>query len=339
MSHWNFKNLILEEIKKNGGWVNTHAHIDRSNTINQSNFHLYLDGEKILSQKGNGSPEVEKYLAYKWKINDNLKVQSSQQEYYDRMALTVEQMIDQGVSTLCTNIDVDYLTEDKVIQAAIEVREHYKDKITILYANQMHYGVLEKKARYWFDKAAEFVDIIGGLPEANKGNEAEHIEVLLKTGKKYNKMVHCHVDQFNTLKQKQTRLLAEKTIEIGMEGRVVGVHGISLAAQEKAYRLETYNIMKDANLMMIACPTAWLDSKRSEEMMPFHNACPPVDEFIEHGIITALGTDGISDLYVPICDGDMWTELRVLTHLCRLSNFEEIVKIATTNGRKVLGLV
>ena len=151
-------------------------------------------------------------------------------------------------------------------------------------------------------------------------------------------MLQVHVDQKNSPEQKQTRLLAEKTIKFGMEGRVTGIHGLSLAAQEKSYRHETYKIMQDAGMMMVVCPTAWLDSKRSEVLMPFHNSCPPVDEFIEHNITVALGTDGITDIYVPFVDGDMWTELKTIIHTCRLSNIDEIVKIATTNGRKVLGL-
>lgn len=338
---WSFKKLILEEIQKNGGWVNTHAHIDRSNTINEGNFHLYIEGEKWLtSDNPKGKPSPQDYLSNKWQINDNLKKESTVQDYYNRMALTVDQMISQGVTVLCSNIDVDPVVGDKVIEAATRLREDYKDKIQILYAQQMHYGILTKETRYWFDKASEFVDIIGGLPESEKENEKEskHMDILLETGKRYNKTLQVHIDQFNSPNQKQTRLLAEKTIKLGMEGKVVGVHGLSLAAQEKSYRQETYKIMKDAGMMMIACPTAWLDTKRNETLMPFHNSCPPVDEFIENGITVALGTDGITDMYVPFCDGDMWTELRTLAHACRLSNIEELVKIATVNGRKALGI-
>ncbi len=339
--NWSFKNYILDEIEKSGGMVNTHAHIDRSNTLGQHNFDLYLEGEKWhTNDNPKGKPSPLDYMNYKWLINDSLKRNSSVQDYYDRMAVTVNQQIAQGVKVLCSYIDIDPVVGDKVMEAAIRIREDFKDKITILYSQQTHYGILNKEARYWFDKGAEFVDMIGGLPEAEKEPEKEsrHMDILLETAKRYNKILQVHIDQLNLPSQKQTRLLAEKTIQFGMENRVVGVHGLSLAAQEKSYRNETYKIMRDAGLMMIVCPTAWLDTKRSEVLMPFHNSCPPVDEFIENGITVALGTDGITDVYVPFCDGDMWFELRTLAHVCRFSNIEELVKIASTNGRKVLGL-
>ncbi len=33
-------------------------------------------------------------------------------------------------------------------------------------------------------------------------------------------------------------------------------------------------------MMMIACPMAWIDSNRKEDLMPFHNALTPADEMI-----------------------------------------------------------
>src|SRR6185437_5441380 len=166
----------------------------------------------------------------------------------------------------------------------------------------------------------------------------EHINILLETGKKYNKMVHVHVDQFNTITDTETELLADKTIEYGMQGKVVAIHGISIGAHPKAYRQKIYKKMKKADLMMIACPIAWIDTKRSETLQPFHNSITPVDELVEAGVTVALGTDNICDYMVPFCDGDMWQELLLLATGNRFLEIEELIKIATTNGRKALGI-
>lgn len=89
---------------------------------------------------------------------------------------------------------------------------------------------------------------------------------------------------------------------------------------------------------MISCPVAWIDSKRTETLMPFHNSLTPIDELVPAGITVALGTDNICDYMVPFCDGDMWLELSLLFTGCRFTDIDEIVKIATSNGRKVLGI-
>ena len=51
-----------------------------------------------------------------------------------------------------------------------------------------------------------------------------------------------------------------------------------------------------------------------------------------------MGTDNIADMLKPFTDGDMWTELRFLLESCRFYEIEELVKIASTNGLKVLDI-
>ena len=49
-----------------------------------------------------------------------------------------------------------------------------------------------------------------------------------------------------------------------------------------------------------------------------------------------LGVDNVCDFYLPFVDGDMWTEMRMLQEACRFYDFEQLVNIATINGRKLL---
>jgi len=322
VNFFDIQEYITGLIKKKGGWVNCHAHIDRAYTVTQKNFHLY---HAVLSEK--------------WNLVDAMKRKSSVNDIYDRMAVAVENMISQNVSALGTFIDVDETVKDKAILAAMKIREKYKKDIKIIYINQVLKGVLEPKAREWFDVAVQFVDIIGGLPGKDKGHEEKHLEVLLSTAKTLKKMVHVHVDQLNTVTESETELLVKKTKEFGMEGKVVGIHGISIAAHPKHYRDTLYKSMKKAGVMMISCPTAWIDNRRSEELAPTHNAITPVDEMVPAGVIVGLGVDNICDIYVPHIDGSMWSELHLLMAAARFTDIEQLVKIATVNGRKVLGLM
>ena len=64
----------------------------------------------------------------------------------------------------------------------------------------------------------------------------------------------------------------------------------------------------------------------------------PVDELVPAGVTVALGTDNVCDAMVPWSAGDMWHELQLLATGCRFDDFEQLVNIASVNGRKVLGL-
>ncbi|MGH7246359.1 MAG: amidohydrolase family protein, partial [Candidatus Levyibacteriota bacterium] len=242
---FSFKPLLLNAIKKNGGWVNAHAHADRAFTINPKTLDVYQNHT----------------LEEKWDLVDAVKKNASVEDYYRRISEALEVMIEQGVTALGSFIDVDPVCEDRAVKGALKAREHYKKQITVKFITQTLKGVIHPDARKWFEVGAEMLDIVGGLPRRDKrdygeGKDAEHIDILMQAAKKYKKMVHVHVDQFNTEKDVETELLVKKTVEHGLQGKVVGIHGISIGAHKKEYREKLYKDMKKAGVMLIACPVA-----------------------------------------------------------------------------------
>lgn len=322
---YTLRSLIEPAIIKNGGWVNSHAHADRAFTLDAQTLEVYRTHT----------------LERKWDAVDIMKRNSSVDDYYRRFCQTIELMIGQGVTAMCSFVDVDPAAGDRAIQGALRAREQYKNDITVLYANQTLKGVIDPEARMWFDRGAELVDILGALPKRDERDfqrGAEALDIVLGTAKSMNKMVHVHVDQFNHSLEYETEQLCEKTIEHGMHNRVVAIHGISIAAHSKKYRHRLYEKMHESGVMMIACPMAWIDTPRSELIGPSHNALTPIDELLPAGVPVALGTDNICDAMVPFCEGNLWRELSLLAAGCRYMDFDEIVKIATTYGRQALGL-
>ncbi|EXI62567.1 hypothetical protein MHD_07490 [Mannheimia granulomatis] len=320
------KSHIRDEIIKKGGWVNAHAHADRAFTMTPEKITVYQNAN----------------LQQKWDLVDEVKRNSSVDDYYRRFSQAIELMISQGVTAFGTFVDIDQVCKDRAIIAAHKAREVYKSDIILKFANQTLKGVIEPTAKKWFDIGSEMVDMIGGLPyrdELDYGKGLEAMDILMDKAKSLGKMLHVHVDQFNSPKEKETEQLCDKSIEHGMQGKVVAIHGISIGAHPKDYRKMLYQKMRESQMMVIACPMAWIDSGRKEDLQPFHNALTPADELIPEGITVAIGTDNICDYMVPLCEGDMWQELSLLSAGCRFTNLEEMANIASVNGRKVLGLV
>ncbi len=321
VDYLNLRVIIEQKIKENGGWVNCHGHFDRAFTITPEKYKL-----------------ANAYRHEKWKLNADIRKTSTVDQIYDRMAAAIELLISQGVSATCTFIDVDYDVKDKAIKAAQKLRENYSSQIIIKFINQSSYGILTKETREWFEIGADFVDIIGGLLKADEGHEEEHLDILLSAAKKRKKMLHVHIDELNIPEEKETEMLAKKTIMHGMEGKVVGIHGISINAHPKAYREQIYRLIKKAALIFVSCPMSWLNARRSETLAPIHNPIIPLDEMYPLDIPIAIGIDNLADIFMPYNDGNMWNDLRVLMETNRFYDIDGLVKIATTNGRKALGI-
>lgn len=326
------KQILLDKIKAKGGWVNAHTHIDRSYIINDQNY------------AKTGDP-----LHLKWDHPDEFKRRVTVEDIVRHMSQVIENQLAQGVQALGSFIDCDSVVEDKNLKAAQIVKDRYKGQLELKFIHQPIKGLIDAVDRKWFEEAASFVDIIGGLPEVasemkiGEDRRAEHLDILFETAKKHDKPLHIHVDQLNIPEQRDTELLIEKTREHDYAGKVVAIHCISVGAQERSYRQKIYKDLVDLDITVIACPSAWIDQswvgQQPQDIIgPLHNAVTPAKEMIAAGVRVALGTDDIADIYKPFSDGDMWTELRFLLEANHFYDMDILAEIATTNGLKALFL-
>merc|ERR1711865_510179 len=68
----------------------------------------------------------------------------------------------------------------------------------------------------------------------------------------------------------------------------------------------------------------------TQMIVPLHNSIGPYVKMKEAGVRTYLGIDNIADLFMPVVDGDMWTEVRMLMECCRYYDLETVANWATT---------
>lgn len=318
---WDLRTTLLNRIKNYGGFVNCHSHFDKA----------YLITPKLL-------PSGHLTLEQKWAFLNKMKKNYTRDDLQKRMSLVCDSMINQGVVAVLTHIDVDSSVKLMGVEIALEMQKKYKDKLKILIATQALQGILDKKERYWFEKASEMVDVIGGLPSRDWPRYEEHVEVLLKIAKQNKKIVSVHIDQENNPNEKQSELLAKKTIELGMEGNVLGVHAVSLGAQEPKEIKRIAKMLYKAGVSIATCPGGAISMKMLPYSAPLHNAIAPLVALLEEKVNVCLGTDNIYDTFMPFADGDMWFETRVLMEANRFYDLEKVAKVASINGRKALHL-
>jgi cytosine/creatinine deaminase len=317
--------VLINKIKEKGGFVNAHAHFDRAFTVTNDNMH-----------------EVVNYHLFdKWKFVDKFKREATTGTYVQNILNAIRRQKNFGVRGAMTFIDVDSVCGFKALEAAREAKSIALGSGFVLkICSQALKGVISPKENALLRRALEMnlLDAIGGLPRADAGYQRDHLDEILSLGREYKKRVHVHVDQLNNNLERETELLARRTMHWGMEGKVTAVHGISIACHPKKYRQEVYKMSKDAGLSFISCPTAWIDSRRSEALSPTHNAITPVEEMLEQGLVVAIGSDNIHDVYKPYSTGDMSLELKFLLEALHLYDIDSLVDISTKNGRLVIGM-
>ena len=317
---WNLKMQILEAIKKNGGFISCHAHFDKA---------------YYITKEGLDKSMVD--MEVKWRMSDDIKKSSTVEDIKKRIRGALDSMIEQGCKITCTFVDAYDAVGHKAIDAALTLKEEYKDKITLLIATQPLGGLIDAKARALYEEITAKADIAGGLPSKDRPNDEKSLDYLFEIAKKLNKPVHVHIDQENNPNERDTEKLIKAVKHHNYERRTVAIHAVSTSAQPEEYRMKIYKEMAELGIAVVICPSAALSMRQLDQYQaPVHNSIGNFPEMLEAGMLVGLGIDNIADFYEPFVDGDMWTELRLMQEACRYYNFDALVDIVSINGAKIL---
>ena len=306
------KNFFLEEVRKRGGYSCYHAHFDKA----------YLMTPEIFSK-------CQSSLQEKWNLYREFKIQYTTEDLVKRMSLCVDNLVNQGVKYIRTFVDADSIVKQKCIDSAIIVKNKYINKVIIEIAIQPLEGLEKNESKENFLKACIKADYIGGLPDRDSSPE-KHLDLLFSLARNLNKPIDIHVGQNNIPSEKETELVLDKIEEFNLKQKVNLIHCISLACQKEDYIRHQARRMKRLDVNVIVCPSAAISMKQKHSAYaPIHNSIAPVDILLEEGVNVKLGIDNIEDLFMPLVDGDMWFETRLLMEATRIYDLQKILSIVT----------
>lgn len=308
---WNVQLHFLEAAERLGGIANHHAHFDKAYLITRDTLRL----SQVDMQK-------------KWELYRYLKENYTHDDLVERIGRGVETMIRQGVTYCRTMVDADSIVGLLPIRAALEVKKRYAGRVRFEVGVQPLEGVLDRRSYEQYAEACSLADYCGALPSRDRPRVEKHLDVVLELAKRLGKPVDVHVDQENNPLENETDLLATKVIEHGMQGRVFGVHAISLGAKEEREQDRIIAKIREADIGIIICPSAALSMKQLPMTAPLHNSIAPYPKLREAGVRCYLGIDNVHDLFMPMVDGDIWTECRMLMEACRFYDIDAVAEWA-----------
>jgi len=308
---WDMQAEFMQLVANLGGFANYHAHFDKAYLISMENLRL----SQVDMQK-------------KWGLYKHLKENYTHEDLVERISRGLKKMIDQGATYCRTMVDADSTVGTLPVEAALEVKKRFKGEIRFEIGVQPLQGVLDEESRKYFIKACEMADLVGGLPSKDRPTPEKHLDIIMKVAKELNKRLDVHVDQENNPFENETEMLARKTIEHGLQGRVSAIHAISVSSKPAMEQDRIVGLLKDAGVSVICCPSAALSMKQLDMNGPLHNSIAPVQKLLDAGVPVHLGVDNIYDLFMPLVDGDLWFECRVLMEACRFYDIEKVAEIA-----------
>ena len=307
------KNHFLGLVKAKGGFKPLHAHFDKSNVLTPD---ILMQAQKESMQD-------------KWDTYNKIKTNYTFEDIYRRAEVCVHSFIKQKAPIVRTFADADSIIGQLCIDALLQLKEDYKDIISIEIAIQPIQGVCKSQDYKAFKLACSKADLVGGLPSRDL-DPKEHLHILFDIAEEFSLPLDVHVDQLNSPNEQETQLLLDVKKSRNFKLKVNAIHSISLSCHPESYQQIIAQRLAEENVGVIICPSAALSMKPLPGYIaPIHNSIAPLQILHKHGVQMALGIDNINDLYMPIVDGDMWFESRLLMEATRCYDLDLISDIAT----------
>ncbi|MFH0862703.1 MAG: amidohydrolase family protein [Candidatus Altiarchaeota archaeon] len=310
------------------GFVNIHTHLDKADLLS-----------KMRPEQFGKSLEDNRELLKTFKRNYTVG------EIKERAGKVVSEFVSNGVTAIRTQVDVDSTGGLKPLHALMDLKKEVPVDLQICAFPQQ--GVVDDKSRNLVEQALDDgADLLGGLPlvEKTRQDQERHIDILFEIAISHDVGLEVQIDESNNPQDFLLPLLAEKTIEHRMQGRVSATHCISLSAQDDCIAAETIKLVRQAQLNVIVTPSANMITQfripEGVHSRP-NNSITRVKELLEANVNVALGTDNIRDIFYPLGNCSILREMHVLAAATRMTRADDpcrLFDMASKNGASIMGL-
>jgi cytosine deaminase len=243
----------------------------------------------------------------------------------------LERMVAAGTAYVRTHTDIDPalgLSGVEAVRAAVEAMD---GRITVEQVAFPQYGVLTNPgtAELLEEALKNGVGTIGGLDPAGFDRDpVRQLDVVFGLAERYGARIDIHLHDGGTLGTWQLDLIAERTAEAGLAGRVAVSHAYGLGQADGATQERLAARLAEAGVAIVTAAV-------------YDFPVAPVKKLRAAGVTVACGHDGIRDLWGPYGSGDMLERAMHVAYRSTFRRDEDIelaLEAATYGGARLLGL-
>ncbi len=231
------------------------------------------------------------------------------------------------------------------VDALLEVVEEVKPYLDLQLVAFPQDGFLrDPKAKNQLIRALDKgVHVVGGIPHFERSMEdgSTSIDELCRLAADRGLRVDMHCDESDDPLSRHVEMLAQKTVEFGLQGRVAGSHLTSMHSMDNYYVSKLIPLMKEAELHVIANPLINITLQARHDTYPKRRGMTRVKELAEAGLNVAYGHDCVMDPWYSLGSHDMLEVASMGLHVGQMtgqSQMREAFCAVTSNGAKALGI-
>lgn len=257
--------------------------------------HFHLD--KVLSRAYVGAMTYGEAFARAREAKARFTVQDVER----RVCAALDLAVAQGLGFIRSQVDVDFATRLVSLEGVLRARERFSRLIDVEIVAFPQEGIVTDPAAPDLLREAlrMGVKLIGGLPEFEKNadDQRTHIETILDIAEEFGANVDMHCDYTDLPEFKTLEMLADMTIERGLQGRVAADHCCALAVYPDDEAERVIQKVKRADITVNILPIANLQMLGGNQMTPMNRGASRAKELLNAGVNVCAGADNMYDIW------------------------------------------
>ena len=242
-----------------------------------------------------------------------------------------------GVGALRTHADVDRIVGLRHVEAALDLKESFADRIAIQVVAFLPAAVPLSDAESWRaleDALRLGCDAVGGTTGSRGADASELMRRTMDLAEKLDSMIDFHLDETLDPAVQNLAELAALTIERGLQGRVAASHCCSLSVAPAAVRAQALERAAAAGIHAIALPLTNLYLQGRGTGL---RGVAPVAELLAAGVNVACGSDNVQDPFLPAGNADPLLAAQMLGVTAQLADPGYLLEAVTLRAAKAIG--
>lgn len=291
-----------------------------------ADVHVHLDSTRLglPFRPHTGGPGVWTMMQ-----NDRRHWREAEVSITERVATTIEMMIERGTTRMRSYAQVDSDAGLERFEAVLAGREGCAGRAEIEVVAFPQAGLLlEDGSIAVLEEALRAgADVVGGIDPCSLDRDpARHLAVVFDLAEKYRTPVDIHLHEPGELGAFSIDLILDQTRARGMQGQVTIAHAFALGQLDPVRRAALIEQLVELDIAITT-------------VAPSGPGTLPLTELLDAGVRVGLGEDGQRDYWSPYGNADMLDRTWQLAFTQRYRDdaaIERCLQVATVGGRAVL---
>lgn len=300
--------------------------------------HLHLEKAFVMDRKANHSGTLQEAIA----VTAALKPTFTHDDIMERSRKVIRTLVQNGSTHVRAHAEFDPGQGFTGFDAVLALRDEFKGIIDIQVVAFPQEGIFKYPGTdaMMVEAMEKGADVVGGIPY-NDRNAKEHVDFVFNLAKKYDKDIDLHQDFSDNATNISIEYVAQKTIEIGWQGRVSVGHLTSLGALEPTRRDEVIALIKAADISVMCLPATDLHLGARKDEYNVRRTLTPVRALRDAGVNVCLATNNIRNAFTPYGTGNLLHISMLAVPAAHLGGADDqmtVLPMLTSNPAKALGL-